>query len=590
MGRTLNIPQIAQHLETTLNELNRFKQYQSISFVAHSLGGLVTRQYILDHFREIKIDTVVLLSTPNFGNHMANLASYFSNNAHLEQLDPGEGKYIDGLNDRWRKEFKEKLDREPFRLAAGYELFPMYKLFVKVGIIVEKYAAIYFASHPQAFEVDHEQIAKAKSKSDPKYIWVRQQLLDLPFDPRNREYSEAQEKRFEQIIDDLQKEFKGTDLEEAFTLISSGKLDEALKLLSKNEEKENQQVLKIAKARFVKGQIYELKLEYNKALEYYEKAMQLAPDNSLYSNDAGVMLITLGTYGKAIDYFDKSLVIDLKTFGLEHPHIAIRWNNLGSAWKYMGDYDKAIDFFEKALASNLKTFGPEHPTVATRLNNLGSAWSNKGDYDKAIDYYEKALAVRQKFFGQDDSKVATSWNNLGSAWSNKGDQIKAIEYYEKALVIELKRFGSGHPHVAMSWNNIGIALMGENDYSRAINYFEKALKSFFKSFGSDHPQVTICWNNLGSAWSKKGDQNKAIDYFGKALRFDLKTFGPDHPHVARNWNNIGMAWMEKKSYGRAIGYFEKALTIFNKANLPHLVSMVEDNLRAAREAKAKGKR
>ena len=33
---------------------------------------------------------------------MAKLASYVSNNAHLEQLDPGEGKYIDGLNDAER--------------------------------------------------------------------------------------------------------------------------------------------------------------------------------------------------------------------------------------------------------------------------------------------------------------------------------------------------------------------------------------------------------------------------------------------------------------------------------------------------------
>ena len=77
VGRTLNIPQIAQHLETTLKELKRFKQYQSVSFVAHSLGGLVTRQYTLDHFREVKIDTVILLSTPNFATGWLNLPVMF---------------------------------------------------------------------------------------------------------------------------------------------------------------------------------------------------------------------------------------------------------------------------------------------------------------------------------------------------------------------------------------------------------------------------------------------------------------------------------------------------------------------------------
>ena len=627
VGAPLNIPQLAQHLQTTLSELNRFIQYQSISFVAHSLGGLVVRHFILDHFQEMKIGTVVLLSTPNFGHHMSRVAKLFSANAHLDQLDPGPGNFIDGLNDKWRKEFREKRDRESFRMAAGYELFPMFKKYIKVGIIVEKYAAVNFASHTQAFEDDHERIAKPKSESDLKYIWVRQQLLELPRDPRNREYSEAEEKRFEEIIDELQKELAGTDLEEALELVAQGKLDDALTLLSVHEDKEDEQVLKSAKTRFAKAKVYELKLDFKNAFKYYEKAVLLAPENSLYQNDTGTMALTLGQFEKAIGYFEKALAIDLKTVGTGHPHVAIDWNNLGEAYRAKGEYNKAIGYLELALASDMKTFGPENPQVATYWNNLGlalsakgendkairylekaqeinlnilepdhpsiaatwsnlgAAWDSKGKPDKAIEYYEMALTSGLKNLGPHHPDVATRWNNLGNTLRTKGEYNKAIDYLEKALASDLENFGPENPRVATIWNNLGNACYAKQDYDLALDYYEKALASDLKTLGPEHPQVAIYWNNLGLTWNSKGESNKAIGYYEKALASDLKTFSPDHPNVANCWNNLGGAWYSKGNYKKAIKYFKKAREIWGKAGLDHKVKIAEDNLSAARRKK-----
>ena len=48
------------------------------------------------------------------------------------------------------------------------------------------------------------------------------------------------------------------------------------------------------------------------------------------------------------------------------------------AWHAKGEYGKAIEYYEKALKSDLKTFGEDHPNVATSWNNLGVAWQAKG--------------------------------------------------------------------------------------------------------------------------------------------------------------------------------------------------------------------
>jgi len=127
----------------------------------------------------------------------------------------------------------------------------------------------------------------------------------------------------------------------------------------------------------------------------------------------GEELFSGSQYDLAIEYYEKALESDLKTFGPDHPRVATTWNNLGLAWNAKGDYDKAIGYFEKALESDLKTFGPNHPNLSIYWNNLGSAWDNKLEHDKAIEYYEKALASDLENFGPDDPNVATSWNNLG---------------------------------------------------------------------------------------------------------------------------------------------------------------------------------
>ena len=113
--------------------------------------------------------------------------------------------------------------------------------------------------------------------------------------------------------------------------------------------------------------------DYQAALNHYDHALELDPENSNYLNDAGITASTLKEYDKAIEYHEKALESDLNNFGPENPFVSIRWTNLGFVWKGKGDHDKAIELFQKALANDLKTYRPEHPLVALALNNLGGA-------------------------------------------------------------------------------------------------------------------------------------------------------------------------------------------------------------------------
>ncbi|GAX60811.1 tetratricopeptide [Candidatus Scalindua japonica] len=229
----------------------------------------------------------------------------------------------------------------------------------------------------------------------------------------------------------------------------------------------------------------------------------------------------------------------------EYSNASTYRNNLGAAWKAKGNYDKAIEYYEKALKSDLKTFGEDHPNVATYRNNLGATWKAKGEYDKAIDFYEMALDSDLKNFGENHPKVATRWNNLGEALRAKGEYDKAIGYYEKALNSDLKSFGENHPNIASYRNNLGVAWNAKGEHDKAIDYFEKALKSDLKTFGENHSNVATYRNNLGTALNAKGEYSKAIEYLEKSLSVIQVRLGSDHPYTKTLKTNLRLAKEEK---------------------------------------------
>ncbi len=338
------------------------------------------------------VKSVITLSTPNLGSGLAKFASFFCKTLQLKDLKPGRGEYLDTLNERWRERFLQHDSEPSFRLSAGYEIVPI----TLVGRIVEKDSAVYFAQQTQGFLKDHSHVAKPTGENDPLYLWVQQQLLKKASDPGVHQYTDAEVERLKTVIDQMQKDLAGTDLEEALKLINQGEIKQARALLKKNEKKQDTEILKIAKIKFATAQTYDLELDYKNAFRYYETSARLAPDNSLYQNEAGFMANILGQYDKAIGYFEKALASGLATFGPDHPDVATYWNNLGLAWNSKGEYDKAIGYYEKAVENFRNNLGKAHPNVATGWWNLGDTWEKKDDYNRAIDYYQKALVVFKK--------------------------------------------------------------------------------------------------------------------------------------------------------------------------------------------------
>ena len=102
------------------------------------------------------------------------------------------------------------------------------------------------------------------------------------------------------------------------------------------------------------------------------------PKNGRALSSIGLVYSQKGDYKKALEYYKKTLDIDLKIYDEIHPYIAADYCNVGLALNKIGDYDNALKYNEKALDIRLKLYGEEHPDVAEAYINLGETFYDPG--------------------------------------------------------------------------------------------------------------------------------------------------------------------------------------------------------------------
>ena len=174
-----SIIDIAKRLSFKIQQLMQNHEYKEISFVAHSMGGIIARQYILRHqplelSTSTRVDHLVLLGSPTNGAQMADLGEklllHNRQIAELRNVDQGNS-FLEALNDQWSRHFVE--DRTRYILmAAAYETVPM----LLDRKLVQFSSTIHLASENMGFSTNHIGLSKPIDKNDDIYQWVKAKL------------------------------------------------------------------------------------------------------------------------------------------------------------------------------------------------------------------------------------------------------------------------------------------------------------------------------------------------------------------------------------------------------------------------------
>lgn len=308
-----------------------------------------------------------------------------------------------------------------------------------------------------------------------------------------------------------------TDLEKVAELIRKGKLTEAEKLVEEiiNKDPDNY------KAYFYRGVLNQKNVEFAKALEDYQKAAELNPDDALtYAYTGRLFIVMSGDLKNAKENFDRALSID--------PDNREAQMGVGMMLMFTEDYGDAKIFFDKLIASI-----PNVNTVenADLFQERGFAHYYVRDFKRSLEDFNKAIEL-----DPGNLNMTTNYAGRAMTYYHLGELEKAAEdVYRIKNTQEIVTLHSEYDVIVQ-------VIFSRGDLNKAFRLCTLAYKAF--------PRLYADVRRYGEMLDNFGRTDEAHELFEKAITIE--------PHNIEAYERMGYSFM-------ALGQIEKAESMFKKA-------------------------
>ena len=340
-----DVDKIANFLKTSIKY--KFKNYDRIAIVAHSLGGLVAQKAILglDDEHRNRISHLIMFGTPSNGIASELLTKQW--NAKYSDMS-SEGSFITSLRNQWKQKFK---DGTSFKLKVAASANDE---FVSIDSCHDPF-------NEECCEVvddKHLAMIKPKDKDDDAYLLILNTLTGNKFFNQftNKEEINLTLGKYDAVIkallprkDDLDK--KGLK-QLIFALEGLERKTEVYELLNNHPvAKGNTDLMGILGGRHKRDYLKTFSVESSKlASEYYSKALEISVTNEDYSqiyyhaiNLAFLSIVAEENESKMMKYAKQALE------ATEHCRDNVwKYATVAEANMYIGDMEKAKAFYIKA--------------------------------------------------------------------------------------------------------------------------------------------------------------------------------------------------------------------------------------------------
>ena len=207
---------------------------------------------------------------------------------------------------------------------------------------------------------------------------------------------------------------------------------------------------------------------YDKAIEYYQNALQIDPNYKLAVNQLAYCYAYANDFENSLAMLEK-----YKALASDEPN---PYDSMGEIYSILGELEKADENFQEAL---------EHdPSFIATHNHLANLYLDQGHYQRALEKYQKnvALTSNAAIKGRIHSQIGTTYYRLG-------EKSKAIE----ANLAGLEYFNFHYPLINRNYQ----ILMELNSPDSARNMLEHAYRLNQKqladsSVSRENSMQTLC--------------------------------------------------------------------------------------------------
>jgi len=331
---------------------------------------------------------------------------------------------------------------------------------------------------------------------------------------------------------------------------------------------------------------YGIKYDYDKAMLYYEKVIEVAPLNTETFFEYAKYLYSIREYNKAEKYFPICLeqyrALEKKNPKIYSADVAMTLLNLTMLHSALNEHPQALEACKEALEiyQNLAEENPETylPHKAKALNELACSYFYTNDFSKALELFKEILDICRKLAAENPETylvdMAGAWGNLANSYRALAEYSKALEGFEEALEI-YKKLTEENPKAHLTkmthvLNNLAILYYQIDKYKQALESFEEAL-NIHKKLAEENPKAHLSdianiSYNMALVHSTLNENSQALEKFKEALEIygNLAAESPKAylPNMAKILKKMADLYSDTNEYRQTLEKYEKALEIY----------------------------
>ncbi|TIA91970.1 hypothetical protein E3P99_00801 [Wallemia hederae] len=288
------------------------------------------------------------------------------------------------------------------------------------------------------------------------------------------------------------------------------------------------------------GAIYRHRENFPKAIEFYQRALNVQQDNGDIWSALGHAYLMIDDLQKAYTAYQQALY-HLPAPKLQDPKlwygIGILYDRYGSlehaeeafagVIKIAPDFDKANEIYfrlgiiykqQHKFATSLECFryilhSPPKPLSEIDIwFQIGHVYEQQKEFGMAREAYERVLMENPEH-----AKVLQQlgWLYHQTSSTNSGDQELAIQYLTKSLGVD--------PTDPQSWYLLGRAYMAGQKFNKAYEAYQQAVYR-------DGRNPTF-WCSIGVLYYQINQYRDALDAYSRAIRLN--------PYISEVWFDLG---------------------------------------------------
>ncbi|MBK9109584.1 MAG: tetratricopeptide repeat protein [Saprospiraceae bacterium] len=265
----------------------------------------------------------------------------------------------------------------------------------------------------------------------------------------------------------------------------------------------------------------------SKAIDYFERARQIASALKLKTNEAAnhysiaYCYIIKGDFDHALENYLQAVRI-YEELGhkrrLTNAYIAV-----ATLYADYNKLDKSRDYFSKA--ERLIEITQDTFEWLTYLSEVGIIFYKQSKYDSAIIFLKKAHNIA--VLSNDSYLIPTTLVNLGLMYKKLGDNEQALYYTDSALHVFIKMKSSSHSFATV-YNNFGSIYAQAGQIEKAKEAFHESLRYCFES----NSRLIEMENylNMSDMFEKIGDWKNHSYYLKKHFGLKDSIFTADNKY------------------------------------------------------------